>query len=108
MKQEPLTESYYYILLCLFHEPSHGYGIMQKVLALSNERVKIGSGTMYGAISNMIKKKWIIETTSTDPQDDRKRLYEMTELGKLVLLEEIKRLRELVENADMMINQKLG
>ena len=67
-KQEPLTESYFYILLCLYDRPRHGYGIMQKVAAISDGNVKIGSGTMYGAVSNMLKKGWIIEeeTLSVD------------------------------------------
>ena len=68
-KQEPLTESYFYILLCLYDRPRHGYGIMQKVAAISDGNVKIGSGTMYGAVSNMLKKGWIIEIESDDPED---------------------------------------
>ena len=48
-KQEPLTESYFYILLCLYNGPNHGYGIMQQTAELSEGHVKIGSGTMYGA-----------------------------------------------------------
>lgn len=55
-KNEPLTESYFYILLCLYHGPLHGYGIMQKTAELSQGYVKIGSGTMYGATDNMMKK----------------------------------------------------
>ena len=47
-KNEPLTESYFYILLCLYQGASHGYGIMQETERLSGGRVKIGSGTMYG------------------------------------------------------------
>ena len=96
MKQEPLTESYYYILLCLYEEPSHGYGIMQKTMTLSENRVKIGSGTMYGAISNMMKKGLIQETKSINPEDERKRLYELTKNGREVLQNEWKRLQELV------------
>ena len=48
-KVEPLTESYFYILLCLANGPNHGYGIMQRTKELSAGEVKIGSGTMYGA-----------------------------------------------------------
>ena len=105
MKQEPLTESYYYILLCLFEEPSHGYGIMQKTLSLSNSRVKIGSGTMYGAVSNMMKKGWIEETKSSNPEDDRKRLYELTMDGREVLIGEVKRLEALVASAKMVMEE---
>lgn len=92
---EALTESYFYILLCLSESDNHGYGIMQRTGELSNGRVKIGSGTMYGAISNMLKKKWIIECESADT---RKRMYKLTSLGKEVLEAESDRLEELVKN----------
>lgn len=98
-KQEPLTESYFYILLCLYAEPRHGYGIMQEAARLSDDKVKIGSGTMYGAVSNMLKKGWIAETTSDDPNDSRKRLYQLTEEGRKILLAEIERLRRLLSSA---------
>ena len=99
-KQEPLTESYFYILLCLYDRPKHGYGIMQEAAAISEGSVKIGSGTMYGAVSNMLKKGWIIEIESDDPEDKRKRLYQLTKEGRAVLEEEVRRLRLLVEHAD--------
>lgn len=102
-KREPLTESYYYILLCLYQGPNHGYGIMQKALELSNQRVKIGSGTMYGAVSNMIKKNWIQETENEISRDSRKRLYELTLVGKDILENEIERLNELIESANRII-----
>lgn len=92
---EALTESYFYILLCLSEQNNHGYGIMQRTGELSEGRVKIGSGTMYGAISNMLKKKWIMECESTN---SRKRMYELTDLGKKVLKAESDRLEELVKN----------
>ena len=102
-KQEPLTESYFYILLCLYDRPRHGYGIMQKVAAISDGNVKIGSGTMYGAVSNMLKKGWIIEIESDDPEDKRKRLYQLTQEGRTVLNEEISRLRLLVDYAGKVL-----
>lgn len=99
-KQEPLTESYFYILLCLYAEPKHGYGIMQETLSLSEGNVKIGSGTMYGATNNMLKKGWIIEKISEDPEDNRKRLYELTDTGRETIQKEVFRLRKLVEKAE--------
>ncbi|MBQ5676809.1 MAG: PadR family transcriptional regulator [Lachnospiraceae bacterium] len=102
-KQEPLTESYFYILLCLYNGPNHGYGIMQQTAELSEGHVKIGSGTMYGATNNMMKKNWIRETLSTNPEDKRKRLYELTELGKEVLENEILRIKHLVICSDRII-----
>ena len=54
---EPLSESYYYILLCLAKGANHGYGIMQLTEKLSGGDVTIGSGTMYGAtILRMLSK----------------------------------------------------
>lgn len=92
-KAEPLTESYFFILLCLYRGPSHGYGIMQQALALSNGRVRIGSGTMYGATGNMMKKGWIEECPAEGY--DRKRQYRLTEAGRQALMEEVERLRYL-------------
>lgn len=96
---EALTESYFYILLCLSENNNHGYGIMQRTIELSNGRVKIGSGTMYGAISNMLKRKWIAEC---DSADTRKRMYQLTKQGKAVLKAECDRLEELVKNIQVI------
>ena len=104
-KLEPLTESYYYILLCLYNGANHGYGIMQDALELSEGSVKIGSGTMYGATSNMMKKGWIRETKSHNPDDERKRLYELTDLGREILRGEIERLKKLIESSDRVLKR---
>lgn len=96
MKSEPLSESYYYILLCLTKGPNHGYGIMQMTSALSNGDVKIGSGTMYGATSNMIKKGWIQEIVSNEPGIERKRLYSLTDEGKKAFSDEVARLKRML------------
>lgn len=99
-KSEPLSESYYYILLCLSKGPNHGYGIMQQTDSLSGGTVKIGSGTMYGATSNMMKKKWIKEIVSDAPGMERKRLYSLTEEGKSALSDEIERLKRMLAAAE--------
>lgn len=101
---EPLTESTFYILLCLYEGPRHGYGIMQRALALSEGRVRIGSGTMYGATSNLIKKGWIREEPG--PAGDRKRLYALTEAGRQALLEETERLRGLTAAAETVMKEE--
>lgn len=98
-KQEPLTESYFYILLCLFKENLHGYGIMQKAKELSEGKVAIGAGTMYGATGNMMKKGWIEEILEEAKDERGKRLYKLTEIGKVVLKQEVARLENLVTNA---------
>ena len=73
-KSEPMSESYYYILLCLAKGANHGYGIMQMTEKLSGGEVTIGSGTMYGATVNLIKKGWIKEVMSGELGLERRRL----------------------------------
>ena len=97
---EPMSESYYYILLCLAKGANHGYGIMQMTKELSGGDVTIGSGTMYGATSNMIKKGWICEIMSSEPGLERRRLYQLTESGLEALRTEIARLKRMLENAE--------
>lgn len=105
LRNEPLTESYFYILLCLYEGPNHGYGIMQETDRLSEGNVKIGSGTMYGATGNMMKKNWIREVESSGAGEKRKRLYELTEEGKKTLMDEIIRLKKLVISYEMVIQE---
>ena len=99
-KSEPMSESYYYILLCLAKGANHGYGIMQMTEKLSGGDVKIGSGTMYGATSNMMKKGWIREIMSNDDAIERRRQYQLTDAGREALRAEILRLRRMLENAE--------
>ena len=98
----PLTEGVYYILLSL-HEPLHGYGIMQDVERLSSGRVKLAAGTLYGAIGSMVEKNWI--TALVGEKDSRKKEYIITEKGKQVVAQELKRLYELVENGKNIIGR---
>ncbi|MBQ2619224.1 MAG: PadR family transcriptional regulator [Oscillospiraceae bacterium] len=99
-KSEPLSESYYYILLCLAKGANHGYGIMQMAESLSNGEVVIGSGTMYGATGNMMKKGWIREIMSTETGLPRRRLYQLTDSGRAALDAEIARLRRMLQHAE--------
>lgn len=99
-KSEPMSESYYYILLCLSKGANHGYGIMQMTQKLSEGEVTIGSGTMYGATSNMMKKGWIKEIMSEAVGIERKRLYCLTEDGQEALNNEIKRLKRMLAGAE--------
>ncbi|GIN92850.1 PadR family transcriptional regulator [Siminovitchia terrae] len=92
-QNSPLTEGVYYILLSLY-EPRHGYGIMQFVSELSNGRVELGAGTIYGAIKTLVKKKWIVPLE----EDGRKKEYVITDEGRLIVEREIERLCELYKN----------
>ncbi|WNS46477.1 PadR family transcriptional regulator [Paenibacillus sp. MMS20-IR301] len=90
-----LTEGVYYILLSLF-TPMHGYGIMQNVKLLSSGRVELGAGTLYGALSTLTERGWILPLAGG--QDSRKKEYEITETGRAALQNEMARLDELLSN----------
>jgi len=92
-KYLPLTEAAYYVLISL-NEPRHGYGIMQHVEKLTNSRIKIGAGTMYGNLSRMEKEGLIISVA----EENRKKIYELSEKGKVVLQLELERLEELLRH----------
>ena len=100
-----LTEAVFYILLSL-HTPLHGYGIMQNVEALSNGRVRLAAGTLYGAISSMLEKGWI--KALPGEASSRKKEYEITESGKLITINEIARLKELVTNGEKIIKEAVN
>jgi DNA-binding PadR family transcriptional regulator len=89
----PLTEATYYIMLSLV-EPLHGYGIMQHAEVISEGKIKLGPGTLYGALSKLEKEGLTRMTLA----EDRKKCYELTDIGKMVLSQEIKRLGVLFKN----------
>lgn len=95
MTNSALTEAVYYILLSLT-QPLHGYGIIQNVEQLSNGRVRLAAGTLYGAINTLVEKGWI--TAFPGEKDSRKKEYQITALGKEMLCGELIRLAELIEN----------
>lgn len=94
-----LTESTYYILLSLY-KPQHGYGIMQQTEELSDGRVRLAAGTLYGALNSMLDKGWIVQLPIED--GSRQKKYKLTEKGRKVLLGEIERLKELVKNGELV------
>ena len=95
-KYLPLTESTYYILLALV-EPLHGYGVMQKVELLSEGTVKVGPGTLYGAFSSLEREGLILKVA----EEERRKSYVLTQKGRDVLKEHIRRSELMVKNGDM-------
>ena len=91
-KDNPLTEAFFYILLSLRH-PNHGYGVIQEVEELTNGRVSLGAGTLYGALQTMQKRGWIRVVSQET---------ESREAGKEVFETERARLAELLGNAGLM------
>ena len=99
-KDLPLTEAVFYILLALRH-PNHGYGIIQEVGEMTEQRVVLGAGTLYGAIQTLEKKGWI-SVYNEEAGSRKKKEYLITETGREVFFAERERLSELLENAKQM------
>lgn len=98
VQDTPLTESFFYILLAL-RQPRHGYGIIQDVEQLTEGRVVLGAGTLYGALKTMQTKGWI--RIVSEQQDSRKKKeYALTCEGIQAFRTECGRMREALEAAD--------
>jgi DNA-binding PadR family transcriptional regulator len=95
----PLTPAVFHILLALVEGEQHGYRIMQTVSQNSDGQFHMGPGTLYGTIKRMLVDGFIEESGERpDPalDDERRRYYRLTELGKTVLQAEAERLSGLV------------
>ncbi|MDL2234722.1 PadR family transcriptional regulator [Christensenellaceae bacterium OttesenSCG-928-L17] len=87
-----LTEATYLILLALT-TPMHGYGVMQTISDMTNARVVLGAGTLYGALNLLLEKQWIAVTPQS--AGGRKKEYTLTQSGKAAIYQEMQRLEEL-------------
>ena len=95
---QPLTETTLYILLSLSSRPKHGYAIMKEVESLSKGRVRLSTGTLYGAIKRLLDQGWI-ERVEQDGEQENGRIrksYRLTSLGRRSLRAETERLSSLV------------
>lgn len=89
----PMTETSFYILLCL-REPSHGYQIIRSVEELTGGEIRLSPGTMYGTLSKMEKDGLI----ALDREEEKRKIYRITSLGKEILSLEMKRIERLYRN----------
>lgn len=94
----PLREPTFFILLSLSPGPKHGYAILKEVESLSEGRVKLSTGTLYGAIKRLLDDGWIRRVDDPIPNgtDRERKSYDLTESGRRVLKAEIGRLQKLV------------
>lgn len=90
----PMTETGFYILLCL-QKPNHGYGIVQMVEKMTEGEIRLAPGTMYGSLSKM-EKDGLIKFVG---EEDKRKIYSITDLGLEVLNLELKRIKRLYKNA---------
>lgn len=90
----PMTESGFYILFCL-QRPQHGYGIAQMVRMMTGGALTISAGTMYGTLSKMESDGLIAFVR----EEDKRKLYQTTELGEEILALELQRIERLYRNS---------
>jgi len=88
---KPLGEPALWILLSLAEQPRHGYGLMKDVERLSEGRVRLSTGTMYGALRRLLEDGWIDRATTPDASRD-KQLYRLTPAGRAELKRELEHL----------------
>src|ERR1051326_3560215 len=98
----PLTPAVFHILITLADGEAHGYAVMQEVGRRSGGSVRLGPGTLYGAISRLLEDGVIEESEERpDPESDdaRRRYYRLSKFGGRVLAAETDRLSGLVKAA---------
>ena len=95
----PLRPVEFHILLALASEERHGYGLLQEVSALTDGDLQLEPGTLYRALHRMLKDGWVVESArrpAADVDDERRRYYRLTPLGRRLATAEADRLWRLV------------
>lgn len=98
----PLSPAMFYILLALPDGPKHGYAIMKEVEEVTDGRITLGPGSLYGSIKRLLQAKMIVETDQRPIRaldDERRRYYQLTDYGRRVLVGEVNRLASAVRLA---------
>jgi DNA-binding PadR family transcriptional regulator len=95
----PLTPAVVHVLLSLAGGERHGYGILKDVLHQTNERVRLGPGTLYGTLQRLMEAGWVEECTGSARVEERRRYYRLTRPGRDALQAEVDRLDLLVRTA---------
>lgn len=92
----PLSPQQFHILLALSDQECHGYGIILDIAERTSGALRLGTGTLYTAIARLVALGLVVDTGR---EDDRRRYYRLTPLGRKVLGAETERLESLVRYA---------
>ena len=98
METFPLTEPVLLVLLSLAEQPRHGYSILKDVEHISGGRVRLSTGTLYGALQRLLAQGWI-ERIEDDHAPRDRRSYRLTAKGRRNLQAEVDRMRQLTRLA---------
>ena len=98
----PLTPAMFHILLALADGEKHGYAILKEVARRTSDKVRLSAGTLYGNLARLEAAGMIAESASRPAaslDDERRRYYRLTELGRTVTIAEAERMEEAVSQA---------
>jgi DNA-binding PadR family transcriptional regulator len=95
---KPLSEPVLLILMSLVNEPRHGYALIKDIETLSNGRVRLSTGTLYGALHRLLKDRWIARFKQEDKSRE-KQAYKLTPMGRRQLELELDRMKQLTRTA---------
>ena len=108
---EPLSEAVFFILLSIHQEPKHGYAILKEVQFLSEDRIHLSTGTLYGAIKRLLERNLIAQVEIRDEsQVSSKRprkLYALTNSGREVLEDEIQRIKTILTTVERLSDKQV-
>jgi DNA-binding PadR family transcriptional regulator len=101
----PMTEPVFLILLSLAGRPRHGYAILQDTEKMSAGRVRLSTGTLYGALRRLLQDRWI-ERFHEEDNSRGKQAYRLSALGRRNLQQEVSRLKHLTRVANLRVAPK--
>ena|SRR2546430_371008 len=99
VRTQEVSAQVFYILLVLSVRSRHGYEIMKQVEIESNRKIKLGPGTLYGAVKRLLEEKVIKEVSAPKNADERRKYYTLTEKGQKILNAEIERYEQALHAA---------
>ena len=102
---KPLTEPVLLILMSLADKPRHGYALMKDIEILSNGRVRLSTGTLYGALRRLLEERWI-ERFDQEDTTREKQAYRLTAIGRKQLQFELERMRQLTRAGTARLRMK--
>src|SRR3974390_2946365 len=105
VEQTPVSEAVFFILASLAHEPRHGYSLLKDIEALSDGRVRLSTGTLYGALRRLLESGWVERLEPDDTSRD-KQTYRLTALGRRALQQEHERMKQLTRIASMRLRAR--
>lgn len=105
MQSLPLTEPVLLIMLSLAGQPRHGYSILKDVEEMSDSRVQLSTGTLYGALRRLLDDGWI-ERYEERERPRGRQAYRLSARGRSNLQTEINRMKHLTQLASLRVARK--